>query len=68
MKTSGMMVALMVWGLLMIAPAFADNDPPPPPPPPPAAAAPAPMLATGIPAFIALGGGAVLVRLLRKRR
>jgi hypothetical protein len=26
------------------------------------------MLATGIPAFIALGGGAVLVRLLRKRR
>jgi hypothetical protein len=30
--------------------------------------APAPLLAAGIPAFIALGGGAGIVRLLRRRR
>ncbi len=67
MNTPGTIVALMVWGLLMIAPAFADNDAPPPPPPA-AAPAPAPVLAAGLPAFMAVGGGAVLVRLLRKRR
>ncbi len=31
------------------------------------ASAPAPVLGAGIPAFLALGGGAVLLRLLRKR-
>ncbi|MDR3520225.1 MAG: hypothetical protein P4L54_01270 [Acidocella sp.] len=61
MKTLGMTAALLMWGLLAIAPAFAFIDDPPP-------AAPAPMLASGIPAFIAVGGGAALVRLLRKRR
>jgi hypothetical protein len=30
--------------------------------------APAPLLAAGIPAFIALGGGAAVARLLRRRR
>ena len=66
MTMPGMMVALMIWGFLSLAPAYADNDAPPPPPP--AAAAPAPVLASGIPAFIALGGGAALMRLLRKRK
>ncbi|MDE8349810.1 MAG: hypothetical protein POG74_10055 [Acidocella sp.] len=66
MKTLGMMAAVLIWGLLAVVPAFADNDQPPPPPPTPAA--PAPMLAAGIPAFIAVGGGAALVRLLRRRR
>jgi hypothetical protein len=30
--------------------------------------APAPLLAAGIPAFVALGGGALVTRLFRKRR
>ncbi|HQT63353.1 MAG: hypothetical protein B7Z75_00160 [Acidocella sp. 20-57-95] len=65
MKTVSIVAACLVVTLFSVAPAFAEQNGNGGNPAP--AAAPAPALGAGIPALLAVGGGAALLRLLRKR-
>jgi hypothetical protein len=61
---------MVVIGLFVSSTHFAKAVPDrfAPPPPIHRHGAPAPLLAAGIPSFIALGGGAFLVRMVRRRK
>jgi len=62
---SALQVTVVVMMLLLLASA-AHAVPVPSVPPLPIRRAPAPLLAAGIPAFMALGGGALIGRVVRR--
>jgi hypothetical protein len=68
MIRNALMLSGVAIGLAMLAGAAVADPPPWAPAWGHSHPAPAPLLAAGIPAFVALGGGAIAGRLIRRRR
>ncbi len=67
------LLAIVIWLCIGVATAAEAGHPPPPPPPPPppcrtCGPAPAPLIGTGIPAVLVVGGVLLGAKVLARRR